>query len=159
MNLFERHPWLALALVFLACRQAFVIVATDKPAGVLPAVFEELVPAIKPARFVPAGAGCVDEVRDRFNPFPDLHLFGKVVGFENLCLFGSKLTARGLGFLGLVKRGAFFQQRVEIIKVFDGGGGDCPGAFCYEFFQIVEVSEWDFPFECLHGSEPFLVVA
>ena len=34
---------------------------------------------------------------------------------------------------------------VEVVKVFDCGGGDCSGAFCYEFFEVVEV--WEFPFD------------
>jgi hypothetical protein len=122
----------------LACRQAFVIVTADKPAGVLSAVFEELVPSIEPALFVPAGAGRVDKVCNGCNPFPDLHLFGKAVGFENLCLFDSKLTALLLRPLCAGECRAFFQQRIQVIKVFDGGGGDCSGAFCDEFFQIVE---------------------
>ena len=94
---------------------------------------------------MPAGASGVDEVRHGFDRLPDLHLFGKAVGFENICLLVGELAALLLRPLCVGNGCGFFQQGVEVVKVFDGGGGDCPGAFCDEFFEVVEV--WEFPFD------------
>ena len=94
----------------------------------------------------------MDKVRHGFDRLPHSHLLGKVVGFEQFVLLGSELAPLFLCPLCTGNGCGFLQQGVEIIKVFDGGGGDCSGAFCYEFFEIVEV--WG-----LHGSEPFLVAA
>ena len=88
----------------------------------------------------------MDEVRHGFDRLPDLHLLGKVVGFEQFVLLGGELAALFLRPLCVGNGCGFFQQGVEIIKVFDGGGGDCSGAFCDEFFEVVEVGEWDFLF-------------
>ena len=87
----------------------------------------------------------MDEVRHGFDRLPDLHLLGKAVGFEQFVLLVGELAALFLRPLCAGKGCGFLQQGIEIIKVFDGGGSDCSGAFCYEFFEIVEV--WEFPFD------------